>query len=38
MTNYGLWVILMCLCMSILGNKHVILVSDAGNGTGHVCV
>ena len=30
--NYGLWVILMCQCRFIVGNKHNILESDINNG------
>ena len=34
---HGLWVILMCLCRFINGNKCTTLVSDVDNARGWAC-
>ena len=36
--NSGLWVIMLCQCKFILGNKHITLVSDVHDGKGCACV
>ena len=36
--NYKLWVVMLCHCNFILGNKCTIVVSDVGNGGGFPCV
>jgi len=35
--NYGLWMIMMCQCRFIFGEKCTILVSNVDNGRSCVC-